>query len=102
MSVPTIGEVQEYLGETSYGLSDIVGALVAEQAAQAARCKLPTVYPDDLREALLRRVARNLAARSIPVATFTSFEGGGTSSRVPTVDPEILRLEAPYRRLTVG
>ena len=88
--------------KTSASLTELEGALAAETAAQAARCRV-TPYTDDLREALMRRVARNLAARAIPVATWTSFEGGGgASTRVPTSDPEIARLEAPYRRLVVG
>jgi len=102
VDVPDLDAVTAYLGETSAADEDIQDALDAETAAQAARCRIPQVYPADLAQALKRRVARNLAARSVPVATFTSFEGGGTSARVPTVDAEIARLEAPYRRRTVG
>ena len=97
----TVTDVRDYLGDISEQDSEINGALQAEQAAQAARCRLDP-YTADLREALMRRVARNLAARRVPIATFTSFEGGGTSSRVPQSDPEIVRLEAPYRKLRVG
>lgn len=63
---------------------------------------MPAAYPADLREALLRRVARNLAARAVPVASFTAFDGGATSTRVPGRDPEVRRLEAPHLRLSVG
>jgi len=91
-----------YLGETSASDAEILDALTAETAAQRARCRIPPAYPADLRQALLRRVARNLAARAVPVASFTSFEGGGTSARVPRTDAEISRLEGPYLRRTVG
>lgn len=91
-----------YLGDTSASDAEVLDALTAEAAAQRSRCKIPANYPADLRQALLRRVARNLAARSVPVATFTSFEGGGTSSRVPQIDAEIARLEGPFRKRTVG
>ena len=104
-ALPTSAETQQYLqalGATSYGLPDIAAALAAETAAQRSRCRIPAAYPLDLREALLRRVARNLAARGVPIATYTSFEGGGTSARVPMQDAEIVRLEAPYRRRAVG
>ena len=100
-TVPTAADADEYLGEHSWPYNNVVDALAAEVAAQAARCRVDP-YTDDLREACLRRVARNLAARSVPVATFTSFEGGGTSARVPSTDPEVSRLEGPYRRMVVG
>jgi hypothetical protein len=101
-SMPTISDVSLYLGDSSETNDALSGALAAEASAQRARCKVPAVYPADLREALLRRVARNLAARAVPIATFTSFEGGGTSSRVPMLDAEIARLEGPYRKRRVG
>lgn len=100
-SVVALADVKAYLGTTSWTDPEIQGALDAERAAQARVCRIDD-YGDDLREALFRRVARNLAARSVPVASFTSFEGGATSTRVPVTDPEIRRLEAPYRRMVVG
>jgi hypothetical protein len=100
--MPTVAQVQTYLGDTSYTVAEITDALTAEAAAQRARCRV-TTYTDDLAQALKRRVSRNLAARSVPLATFTSFEGGGgAATRVPMLDAEIVRLEAPYRRLVVG
>jgi hypothetical protein len=99
---PDVDAVTLYLGDTSWSQAEISGALTAEAAAQRARCRIPAAYPADLAEALKRRVARNLAARAIPVATFTSFDGQATSSRVPMLDAEIVRFEAPYRRRTVG
>lgn len=101
LSVVTLADVQAYLGDVSWTAPEIQQALDAERAAQRRRCRIDD-YGPDLREALCRRVARNLAARAVPVASFTSFEGGGTSTRVPTKDPEIARLEGPYLRLVVG
>jgi hypothetical protein len=100
--VPDMSEVRAYLGDTSEDDATIADALAAETAAQRARCRIPAVYPADLAQALKRRVARNLAARAVPVASFTSFEGGGTSSRVPTRDAEISRLEGPYAKRVFG
>jgi hypothetical protein len=100
--MPNVSDVAVYLGDTSVSTDTMTDALAAEAAAQRARCKMPAVYSADLREALLRRVARNLAARAVPVATFTSFEGGATTQRVPSNDPEIARLEAPYHKRRVG
>jgi hypothetical protein len=101
LGLVALADATAYLGDTSYSNADIQSALDAERAAQAKVCRIDN-YGLDLKEALLRRVARNLAARSVPIATFNSFEGGGSSSRVPMKDPEIARLEAPYRRLVVG
>lgn len=98
---PPLDEVRAYLGSTSATEEELRAALRAEQSAQARRCRVDP-YTQDLHEALLRRVARNLAARAVPIAQFTSFEGGGTSTRVPSRDPEVARLEAPFRRRPVG
>ena len=97
----TVDQLRDYLGATSAGDDEVWSAFVAERAAQAQRCRVDP-FTHELREALMRRVARNLAARSVPVATFTSFDGGATSTRVPSVDAEVRRLEAAYRRLPVG
>lgn len=98
----SLAAVKTYLGGTanlSESDAEIQAALDAEYAAQAVRCRIDP-YTADLAEALKRRVARNLAARRVPLATYTAFEGGGgTSTRVPTNDAEITRLERPYRRM---
>lgn len=96
-------EVITYLGDTtSATAAEVADALAAETAAQRRVCRIPVPFPDDLRQALKRRVARNLAARMVPVASFTAFDGGTTSARVPASDVEVRRLEAPYRRLPVA
>lgn len=94
-------EVTDYLGDVTLPDEGITVVIAAEQAAQEARCTIPTTVPADLDEALKRRVARNLAARGVPVAQFTAFEGGGTVTRLPWEDAEIKRLEAPYRKVKV-
>jgi hypothetical protein len=97
----TLTEVKAYLGDTSASDAQITAAMDAERQSQADRCRIQP-YTVALREAYMRRVARNLAARAVPVTSFTSFDGGGTSTRVPTTDPEIARLEGPYRKLVIG
>lgn len=104
MAAPTAGDVEAYLGDTSYTTEEITAALAAEQAAQAARCRVPAddaTWPADLTEALKRRVARNLALRNLPLA---QLEGdadlGGITPRV--VDGEVRRLEAPWRKVMLG
>lgn len=102
--MPDLPAVTEYLntnGGTSQTPEAIGEALAAERAAQAAVCDIPTDYPADLAEALKRRVARNLAARAVPVAQVTTFEGGTSAVRVPRTDPEVTRLEWPYLKSRV-
>lgn len=82
---------------------EIEAALTAEASAQAKRCRIPEVYPPDLVEALCRRVARNLAVRKLPlgiqpIITDTTAVG----AHVGGTDPEIKRLETPYRKLVKG
>lgn len=97
----TIAALREYLVDTSASDAELLDALTAERFAQAARCRVDPFTPD-LLQALKRRVARNLAARRVPVATFTAFDSGQTTQRVPASDAEIRRLEGPYRRMVVG
>lgn len=103
MAAPTLPEVKSYLGsDHSWTDAEINDALTAETAAQARRCKVPDPYPSDLGQALKRRCARNLAARNVPVVQFTSFEGGGSTARVPKLDAEIARFEGPFAKRKVG
>jgi len=100
-ALPTLEQVTTYLGETSATSADITDALAAETAAQAAACRVPATYPADLAQALKRRVARNLAARSVPLAVLSSFEQGG-AVRLSAIDAEVRRFEAPWRRHPIG
>jgi hypothetical protein len=104
-TVPDITAVKNYLdsaGGTSWPDGEIQDALDAETRAQARVCNIPATYPDDLAEALKRRVARNLAARQVPIAQITSFDGGQMSSRVPAWDNEVKRFEGPFRKVILG
>lgn len=102
--MPALADLQAYLGDdaTRWTTTDLTNVLAAETAAQRAVCRIRAEFTADLREALLRRCARNLAARAVPVTTYTAFDGGVSSTRVPLSDPEIQRLEGPYRRRRVG
>lgn len=100
--MPTVPDVVDYVGPISATEDEVAAALAAEAAAQRSVCRVRAVYPDDLREALLRRVARNLAMRSLPLAVLQGDAEGGSSSILPGRDPEVRRLEAPHRKLTVG
>ncbi|WP_340540420.1 hypothetical protein [Nocardioides sp. GXZ039] len=70
----------------------------AEVADQEARCRVDP-YNDALAEALVRRVARALAMRNVPLGIQVDDFG---STRIGSTDPEVRRLEGPFRRLVVG
>lgn len=91
-----------YLGHTSRTDADITVALAAETDNQRRVCRVPAVYPNDLKEALMRRVARNLAMRAMPLAVLRGDAEAGESVVLPVRDPEIRRLEGPWRRLPMG
>lgn len=104
--MPTAGDVLDYLTSggqsSSFSEQQIESFLASERAAQARRCRIPASYPPDLRMALLRRVQRAMAMKGIVYdGETTDFDGGTTTFR-PTSDPEIRRLEAPYRKVILG
>lgn len=94
----TLAAVKAYLGTTSTSDAVIQDALDAETAAQRKVCRIPAVYEADLAQALKRRVARNLALRGIPMAVLRGDAESG-SLIPPGRDPEVRRLEGPYRKL---
>lgn len=108
MPAPDLEAVKAYLGTGSSSWTDdeLAAALAAETAAQAAVCRMPedgAAWPADLAEALLRRVAVNLAVRGLPLGLqSTVTEAAIGISRVGGGDREIDRLEAPYRRLAIA
>jgi len=101
--MPTVDDCVVYLGERGRGWSvaQITSAYNAERGSQRDKCGERAVYPDPLREALFRRVARNLAMRNLPLAVPVGDADAGPVI-LPGNDPEVRRLEAPYRRLVVG
>lgn len=101
MAIPDLTAVKEYLGQTSASDDTITSALAAESAAQSRVCRIPVTYPEDLGEALKRRVARNLALRGLPIAVLRGDAESGNTI-LPGRDPEVRRLEAPFRKLMLG
>lgn len=101
--MPDTDDVAGYLGTdaASWETEELQDALDAEAAAQRARCRVSAVYPADLRQALLRRVQRNLAMRRLPLAVLQGDAETGNGV-LPGRDPEVRRLEAPHRKRTVG
>lgn len=100
-AMPGVADFNAYAGANSHTDDAIADALATEAAAQRAVCAVPAFYPDDLRGALMRRVARNLGMRLIPLAQPVGDAEAGGPAFSP-YDPEINRLERPHRRLLVA
>jgi hypothetical protein len=102
--VPDLDDVKTYLKidleDTSQDV-DIADALEAEIGAQRDVCRIPEEFSPALRQGLLRRVARNLALRGLPLAVLRG-DGEAGDTVLPGRDPEVRRFEAPYRRLKMG
>lgn len=98
----TVADVRAY-DKSLTGHSDAViqGAINTETTAQAGKCRIPDPVPDDLDEALCRRVVCNLARRKLPLAMAQGDADGGPVMP-PSRDPEVRRLEAPHRKMVMG
>jgi hypothetical protein len=80
----------------------------AELVIQATKCRLPTdetgaplPLPPDLVQALYRRVAREIAARDLPLGMLGAETDFGPA-RLSRFDAEIERLEGSRRIMVVG
>lgn len=103
-ALPDLTAVKNYLGTevtAQYGDTVIQEELDAERVNQAKVCRVGAVYPADLGSALKRRVLRALALRSLPLAVLQNDADGGASF-LPSNDPEVKRLEGPYRKVVFG
>lgn len=112
MALPTVDDLIAYLGDSAVDRlpeGEVERVFAAELAQQQTRVKARyfeddgAIYSDDLLAALLRRCDRHLAMRKMPLAVMVP--GDGTDSapmRMSGRDPEITRLEAPYRRMVTG
>lgn len=99
--MPDAAAVVEYLGPTSHSLEEVQAALDAEAAAQRRVCRIRAVYPADLRWALLRRVHRSLEMKKMPLAV-PQGDAEVEVGILPRYDPEVRRLEGPYRPVVFG
>lgn len=105
--LPDTDDLDAYLGGAgahSWEVEELQDALDAESAAQRRVCRIPAAYPADLRQALLRRAAVNLAMRrqltDLPREDVDFPTGAAVVP--PGRDREVRRFEAPFRKITVG
>lgn len=106
----TIEDLRPYInddgGTESYSDDTLDEVIESEFSQQTAKCRQgflmdEDVYPQDLRQAMLRRCMRALTLRGIALNAQATVDGD-VRILPKSFDPEINRLEAPYRRLPVG
>lgn len=100
--IPTAQQFRDYATEDfgNYEDDEIESTIATEAQAQRGVCRVGAVIPDDLWEALLRRVRVNLSRRTQPV--LVTVDSDGTNTFLPSRDPEVRRLEGPYRKMVMG
>lgn len=94
-AVPSLADVGTILNKDP---QEIATVYFSELVAQAKACRIEP-YTDDLTAALLRRIKRARAMEAIPLGVIQDEAG---AIRLGFSDPEIRRLEAPYRRIPLG
>ena len=101
MPAPDLTALKAYLGTLAGSATDsqLTIALATELAAQARVCNVGDYEANDLVEAVFRRVARNLAMKALPLGVQMNDLG---SIRLGSQDPEVRRLEGPFRKRVVG
>lgn len=104
--LPDLADVRAWVNVPATLVSDpmLEGVIAAEAAVQARLCRVPddpAVLPADLSQALLRRCARHIAARGVPLGMLGADTEFGPA-RLARWDAEVERLEGPSRKFVVG
>lgn len=100
---PDADAVRAFTGVTVKALSDVDLAIImgGEQAAQTRLCRVTGATLDPgLAAAFMRRCARAIAAKGVPLGMVGDAEYG--PSRLPMFDAEIERIEGPFRTVVMG
>ena len=94
---PSVAEIRNWVKVAATNLSDaeLEHVAGAEQSLQTQLIWPDGDIPDDVYQAFLRRCARHIAARGLPIGIIGLDSEFGTQ-RLPRWDAEIERLEAPY------
>jgi hypothetical protein len=102
MVPPTTDQVREWTGVSASSIDEVALQIIvdAEVYGQAEVCRVEP-YTPNLYQAVLRRCARELAARGLPLGLM-SGEAEYGPARIPSFDAEIERLEGPSRIVVTG
>ena len=98
---PVLQDVKSWLGLAA---DDVQDDALLQTSLDAALSAQAMVVTDDLFEAVLLRTQRLAARRNSPegVIGLTGVGGDFVSARVPSTDPDVLRLEGPYLKIAVA
>ena len=95
---PTLDEVKAFLRLTTSdddaAIQEIIDAVTARQTALVRDLSDETTWPEELRQAFYRRVARTLNARSMPLGIVAAGDFG--TQTLPRFDSEIREYEASW------
>ena len=105
----TVDAVRAWAGISPTSITDaqLQQVIDAESALQAACCRVPVdpwganPQPAALVQALYRRCARQVSARSLPLGYLNDVAEFGPV-KLSSYDAEIERLEAPYRIVAIA
>jgi hypothetical protein len=99
---PNLGQVRKWTGVSANSITDDELQIVIEAEVYGQRqvCRVDP-YNSTLYQAVLRRCARELAARGVPLGVM-SGEAEYGNARLATFDAEIERLEGPFRIVVTG
>jgi hypothetical protein len=105
-SPPPLDDVRAWIKVPATILTDeqLQQVIAAEALIQARLCRVPQdpeALPPDLVQAIYRRVAREVAARGVPLGMLGADAEYGTA-RLGRFDAEIQRLEGPSRKVVAG
>jgi hypothetical protein len=103
---PPIDDVRAWIRVPATLLPDpqLQQVIDAEALIQARLCRVPedpNALTPDLVQAIYRRVAREVAAKGVPLGMMGGDSEYGTA-RLSRFDAEIERLEGPNRKVVVG
>jgi hypothetical protein len=106
--VVTLATLKAYLKSAAAQWSDpeLTAAIATETIAQAQKVQVAAAIAAGdtaaIDEALHRRVQANLARRALPLGVISASGDGTPATYLPGTDPEIRRLEGPWRRRKMG
>lgn len=103
--LPDVTAVRAWTQVSAQSVTDaqLQQVIDTEAALQSASCSWTDVeYPPALAQAILRRCARQIGARQLPLGLVGDSAGETAPVRMPSWDVEIERIEAPYRVIAVA
>lgn len=105
--VPSLADFRQWCNLSPQAISDaqLEQVIAAEVGNQARVCRTPldpAALPEDLAQALYRRVAREVSGKQVPLGLVGDTASEYGPARLATFDAEVERLEGPSRLVVFG